>query len=92
MTESRDDQEQRKEPESGKKVDSADILFQSRLAWLMFVGLALFGTTIATGSYFFGMRPDFRKPLIVCGFFAAFVGAFYFCWHSRFGKKPTARQ
>ena len=44
---------------------------------MIYVGLALFGTLMAIGSYWSAVTPDWRKPAIVLGVIGFFLGGWF---------------
>ena len=47
--------------------DSSDNRPKKTMFLMIYVGLALFGTLMAIGSYWSAVTPDWRKPAIVLG-------------------------
>ena len=54
--------------------DSSDNRPKKTMFLMIYVGLALFGTLMAIGSYWSAVTPDWRKPAIVLGVIGFFLG------------------
>ena len=54
--------------------DSSDNRPKKTMFLMIYVGLALFGTLMAIGSYWSAVTPDWRKPAIVLGVIGFFPG------------------
>ena len=57
--------------------DSSDKRHQLTMLLMIYVGLALFGTLMAIGSYWSAVTPDWRKPAIVLGVIGFFLGGWF---------------
>lgn len=57
--------------------DSSDNRPKKTMFLMIYVGLALFGTLMAIGSYWSAVTPDWRKPAIVLGVIGFFLGGWF---------------
>lgn len=48
--------------------------FNRRTIAILVVGLGVWAMLVAVGSFLYGYRQDFRKPLVVCGAMVLFLG------------------
>ena len=54
--------------------DASDNRPKKTMFLMIYLGLALFGTLMAIGSYWSAVTPDWRKPAIVLGVIGFFLG------------------
>ena len=57
--------------------DTSDNRPKKTMFLMIYVGLALFGTLMAIGSYWSAVTPDWRKPAIVLGVIGFFLGGWF---------------
>ena len=57
--------------------DSSDNRPKKTMFLMIYMGLALFGTLMAIGSYWSAVTPDWRKPAIVLGVIVFFLGGWF---------------